>query len=104
MVHSQHLMARSTLLSMMQKPRLSSSDCERNMPESSVKSMLPEPFDWCEIPDGKVLLRERRSRAKASDAIHIPAFAIAKYPITNAQYKLFVDAGGYSNPQWWTEE
>ena len=75
-----------------------------NMPESSVKSILPPPFDWCEIPAGKVLLRERRSRAKASDAVHIPAFSIAKYPITNAQYRLFIDADGYTNPQWWTEE
>ena len=34
-------------------------------------------------------------------------FAIGKYPVTNAQYRFFVDDGGYTNPKWlqkcWTE-
>ncbi len=47
------------------------------------RDLLPQPFDWIEIP-GK-------------------GYSIAKYPVTNAQFKLFVDAGGYTNRQWWTE-
>lgn len=31
-------------------------------------------------------------------------FEIAKYPVTNAQFKKFILAGGYSNPQWWSAE
>ncbi len=35
-------------------------------------------------------------------------FAIGKYPVTNAQYRFFVDDGGYTNPRWlekcWTKE
>ena len=26
---------------------------------------------------------------------------MARYPVTNAQYKTFIDAGGYSDEQWW---
>jgi formylglycine-generating enzyme required for sulfatase activity len=47
------------------------------------RDLLPQPFDWIEIP-GK-------------------GYSIAKYPVTNAQFKLFIDAGGYTNRRWWTE-
>lgn len=30
-------------------------------------------------------------------------YSIAKYPLTNAQYALFVEAGGYDQRQWWTD-
>ncbi|MBK8026843.1 MAG: SUMF1/EgtB/PvdO family nonheme iron enzyme [Chloroflexi bacterium] len=38
-----------------------------------------------------------------SQTLDVPAFAIAKYPVTNAQYRLFVTAGGYAERRWWTE-
>ncbi|HUN06076.1 MAG TPA: SUMF1/EgtB/PvdO family nonheme iron enzyme [Aggregatilineales bacterium] len=39
------------------------------------------------------------------DWIAIPGkgYSIGKYPVTNAQFKLFIDANGYTNQQWWTE-
>jgi formylglycine-generating enzyme required for sulfatase activity len=45
-------------------------------------SLLPAPFDWIEIPK--------------------KGYRIAKYPITNAQFRKFIEAGGYTNQQWWT--
>lgn len=34
--------------------------------------------------------------------ITIAAFELARYPVTNAQYKLFIDAGGYDpDASWW---
>jgi formylglycine-generating enzyme required for sulfatase activity len=33
----------------------------------------------------------------------VPAFCIAKYPITNAQFAQFIEAGGYAERQWWTD-
>lgn len=45
---------------------------------------LPAPFAWIDIPG-----RDYR---------------IAKYPLTNAQYALFVEVGGYDQRQWWTDE
>jgi formylglycine-generating enzyme required for sulfatase activity len=44
---------------------------------------LPAPFEWIEIP-GK-------------------GYSIAKYPVTNAQFARFVEAGGYGRREWWTE-
>ena len=35
--------------------------------------------------------------------IYVPEFHIARYPVTNAQYKLFVDAGGYHEQLYWTK-
>jgi formylglycine-generating enzyme required for sulfatase activity len=31
-------------------------------------------------------------------------FRASVYPITNAQFKLFIEAGGYANPDWWSAE
>lgn len=55
-----------------------------------VFAMLPEPFEWCYVPGGKVQLH------------YVEAFAIARYAVTNAQYRAFEDApDGYRNPRWW---
>ena len=31
-------------------------------------------------------------------------FAMAKYPVTNLQYKRFIDADGYNRPEFWSED
>lgn len=51
---------------------------------------LPEPFEWCAIPSGKVtlLIGERQSVQS------VASFYIAKYPITNAQFRAFAEATG----------
>jgi formylglycine-generating enzyme required for sulfatase activity len=33
----------------------------------------------------------------------VPAFLIDRHEVTNRQYKAFVDAGGYTNPAFWTQ-
>jgi hypothetical protein len=53
--------------------------------------LLPAPFAWIDIPG---TLGQKWTGAP---------YKIAKYPVTNAQFKLFVDAGGYAEPRWWTE-
>ena len=35
--------------------------------------------------------------------LHLPAFGISKYPITNAQYQAFVSDGGYQKAAYWPE-
>lgn len=36
-------------------------------------------------------------------AVQLPAFLIDAAPVTNGQYRRFVDAGGYDDPAWWTD-
>lgn len=36
--------------------------------------------------------------------VHVAAFVIDKYPVTNAGYLEFVESGGYDQPRWWSEE
>jgi hypothetical protein len=64
---------------------------------NKTKASLPAPFDWCEIPKGKVQV------STSSNVDEIPAFLIAKYPITNAQFASFIEADGYKNKAWWTD-
>lgn len=61
-----------------------------------VLNLLPQPFEWIEIPAGRVRLEDRHG------TFDTPAFAIAKYPVTNAQFDMFAnDANGYQNAEWW---
>jgi dienelactone hydrolase len=39
--------------------------------------------------------------SRGNHALDIPAFAIARTEVTNAEFKQFVDAGGYDNPAYW---
>ncbi|MBX3057624.1 MAG: SUMF1/EgtB/PvdO family nonheme iron enzyme [Anaerolineae bacterium] len=50
------------------------------------------------IPAGPFLMGDKKY------TVHVDAFAIARYPVTNAQYRFFVAAGGYENPDFWTKE
>ncbi len=36
--------------------------------------------------------------------VQVDGFWLARFPVTNAQYKLFIEAGGYDKQQWWTTE
>lgn len=56
--------------------------------------LLPAPFAWVEIPGGKITID--------GEAYTLSPYRIARYPLTNAQYRLFVEAGGYDDERWWT--
>lgn len=66
--------------------------------------ILPPPFAWIDIPAGEVTLDQGGYVPKGGQTFDVPAFAIAKYPLTNAQFGKFIDAQGYSQPRWWTVE
>src|SRR5262249_26297587 len=38
---------------------------------------------------------------KPAHTAEIQAFQIGRFPVTNAEYGLFMDAGGYRNERWW---
>ena len=46
------------------------------------------------IPGGGFIYQEGQRRT-------LKTFRMARYPITNAQYQAFIDAGGYRDERWW---
>ncbi|MDQ7026241.1 MAG: SUMF1/EgtB/PvdO family nonheme iron enzyme [Anaerolineae bacterium] len=63
-------------------------------PKPDIKTILPAPFGWIKIPKGSVTIKGKTET--------LPTFEIAKYPITNLQFKQFIAAKGYENKDWWT--
>ncbi|HTR71851.1 MAG TPA: SUMF1/EgtB/PvdO family nonheme iron enzyme, partial [Mycobacteriales bacterium] len=37
-------------------------------------------------------------------AVFVPAFRIARFPVTNAEWQAFIDDGGYTTSRWWTRD
>ena len=54
-------------------------------------------IDWVTIPGDQSFVYQKSERLK------LPAFRIARYPVTNLQYQAFIDAGGYADKRWWTK-
>jgi formylglycine-generating enzyme required for sulfatase activity len=78
----------------------------RQFPPPS-RGSLPE-IAWCEVPAGPFLLgantdEEAWDDERPQHELALPAFYIARYPTTNAQFAPFVEGGGYNDPQYWTE-
>lgn len=75
-------------------------------PELVSRSVLPGTI---EIPAGRATLGLRRDDPESFGwdneyeqyTIDVPAFAIDKYKVTNAQYLDFMKAGGYDNREFW---
>lgn len=66
------------------------------------KNLMPAPFDWIEIERGRGTMRTDESSVTLS--IPTEKYWIAKYPVTNAQFHRFIDAGGYQTEKWWTKQ
>lgn len=52
-------------------------------------------IEWCSVPAGEVIIQGKTEQ--------VEAFRISKYPITYRQYELFVNNGGYTAREYWTE-
>lgn len=58
---------------------------------------LRDPSDYVTVPAGEYAYREGRQ------TIDQP-FGLSKYPVTNSQFAVFIDEGGYADSRHWTEE
>lgn len=69
----------------------------------TTESILHTPFEWCYVQGGNVWLEDARQQGGTRGGYsQVSEFAIAMYPITNAQYECFLKhPGGFSNPRWW---
>lgn len=63
---------------------------------------LPQ-LEWCDIPAGTVEITPSNvAGPQEPKQVNVAAFKISRYPITNAQYRVFLDdPNGYANPKWW---
>jgi len=62
--------------------------------------------DLIEIAGGTATLgsddKEAYDDEKPPHPTEVATFYLARYPVTNAEYRCFVDAGGYDNKNYWT--
>ena len=66
-------------------------------PRSEIMTIEGMPF--CYVPAGPFLVGDDvKEESVPYD------YWISQYPITQAQYQAFVDAGGYEESRWWTKE
>jgi formylglycine-generating enzyme required for sulfatase activity len=59
------------------------------------RCLVPD-IDWVEVPAGAFRYGDEQKRIK------LPAFHIARYPVTNCQFRCFIDdPQGYADDRWW---
>lgn len=68
---------------------------------------LPD-IDWVKIPAGSFLMGtqgdEGYKNEKPAHTVDLPEFHISRSPITNAQYRCFLEAGLYEDQTFWQEK
>jgi formylglycine-generating enzyme required for sulfatase activity len=60
-----------------------------------------------EIPGGTYPIGDDEGeydREKPAHTVELDSFQIGRFPVTNAEYKCFLDAKGYEDEQWWDTE
>jgi formylglycine-generating enzyme required for sulfatase activity len=61
-------------------------------------------MEFCAVPGGPFWMGSERSDEKTYYTDHLNlVYWIGRYPITNAQFGLFVTAGGYKDAHYWVE-
>ncbi|MGH8574595.1 MAG: formylglycine-generating enzyme family protein, partial [Gammaproteobacteria bacterium] len=67
-------------------------------------------FGFINVPAAPFTMGSAKEDEMAFDAerpahpLALPSFHIARYPVTNAQYRCFVESGGYKAREYWTEQ
>ncbi len=97
-------------------PRLAKRRGEVQLEENKKETFIIP--DWLEVPAGSFqigttslqarLLKLQRVDVYASEqpahSVQVGAFKMARFPVTVAEYRCFMDAGGYENDDYWKEE
>jgi formylglycine-generating enzyme required for sulfatase activity len=75
-----------------------------------VEVLVPERMEFCDIPAGPFTMGSGKDDSGAAEdeqrqhSFDIPYdYKISRYPVTNVQFRVFIDAGGYSNWSYWKE-
>ena len=68
---------------------------------------MPElNYELVEIPAGTFLMGDRKGdrNERPEHRVYLDGYKVGVIPVTNAQYGLFVNAGGYEAQEFWTPE
>ncbi len=77
--------------------------------ESTPQKMSLPDIIWQYIPTGKFVMGSSSDRMGQNyfgseipqHQLNLPAYAISRYPVTNAQFNAFVEADGYRQEKYW---
>lgn len=59
-------------------------------------------IDWCRVPGGEVAIEFTKGNLRRKK---LETFHIARFPVTVAQYRAFLNAeDGWRNPAWWADD
>lgn len=72
------------------------------IPIATEQDLLPM-LEWCNIPWGVVHVSSiANGEGYGEKTVRVDNFVMSKYPITNAQFDVFINVeDGYYNPRWW---
>ncbi|CAN5475649.1 SUMF1/EgtB/PvdO family nonheme iron enzyme [soil metagenome] len=67
------------------------------------------PADWIEVPAGPAPIGAPASgfafdNERPRHSVEVPAYRIARRPLTNASWMRFAEGGGYERREWWSNE
>jgi iron(II)-dependent oxidoreductase len=70
---------------------------------------LTSPEGWIDVPAGTFALGAGAAgfaydNERPRHDVELPAFLIARRPVTNATWLRFVEGGGYVRREWWSDE
>jgi gamma-glutamyl hercynylcysteine S-oxide synthase len=69
----------------------------------------PREDDWVDVPAGPFLMGAgddgfAYDNERPAHIVDVPAFRIARRPVTNGTWMRFVEGGGYVRREWWSDE
>ena len=94
--------ARKLAIEMVRKER------EKKLAEEAHRKNLmenPAGIEWIKIPAGKFTMGSNDYvNEKPPHNVYLAEYYIAKTPTTNAQFRKFIEAGGYKKQAFWSEQ
>lgn len=98
---SQHNEIITFLLELLKTQRSKVKSQNHSFPPSS-----PSP-EMIEIPAGEFCMGndsvDALDNERSAHQVYLETYWIDRYPVTSGQYRIFMEAGGYQNPQWWSK-
>jgi formylglycine-generating enzyme required for sulfatase activity len=83
-------------------------DKTKNNASKKMRKFSPINFDWVPIPEGEFIMGSDKTKDTYAQEVEFPQhqvflqqFWISRVPVTNQQYKQFIDAAGYKPPSYW---